>query len=110
MCRQRDELIASRIEKRVGVDEECAGSQLRESRERRVDFLCGAAASPQDMQLQSERARRFLHLARPRLSKRVDGINDHSDHACLWYQLVQKLQPLRHQLRRDKGDARGITT
>ena len=46
MCRQRDELIAPRIEKRVGVDEECAGSQLRESRERRVDFLCGAAASP----------------------------------------------------------------
>src|SRR6266567_6740383 len=60
------------------------------------------------MQLQSERARRLLQLARPGFSIGANGI-DHGDRARFRHQLVQQIQPLRCQLDLAQSHAGGIT-
>ena len=57
--RQRQELIATGIEERVGAHEERVGVMLREARERSVDLGFGIGLI--DLELQPPRARSFLH-------------------------------------------------
>ena len=66
-CRQRHDLLASAVEKRIGRHDERAGMQLDEGRQSRVDLVFRAGL--QDGEPPPVRARRFLHVAYDALRK-----------------------------------------
>jgi len=98
---QRQELLASVKEERVGADDE-RGVQLDEHWESGVDLTFGAGL--QDMDLQSLRARRFLHVSNGLLGTRVVRVHKHGDHG-LRYQLGQQLEPLGMELNSHVAEA-----
>src|SRR5438067_7603684 len=61
-----------------------------------IDLAFGAG--PQDSNLHSLRARRFLHVLNIALHTRTARIHEYGDDLGLRYQLRQQLKPLRHQL------------
>src|SRR5262245_58898947 len=60
--RQCRELFGSAREECIGTNDESAGAQLDQGRERRIDLRCRACI--QDVELQPERARCYLELSR----------------------------------------------
>src|SRR5260370_37479240 len=61
VCRQRDELLASAGEERIGADEQRAGMKLDQGRKSGFDLTLSAGLK--DMELDSLRARRLLRIS-----------------------------------------------
>jgi hypothetical protein len=83
-CRQRDNLIAPAAEERVGADEQCSGSELRNCRKCRIEVAL--AAGVEDLDLLPECARCRLQVSRLGLGVRKIRIQEHGDHIGLRYQ------------------------
>ena len=107
-CGQGRELFPPRSEEVAGADDERAGSQLDQTRERRIDLSFGAGV--QDMDLQPERARCLLHVARLGLGSGIFLVHEQADDLGCGYQIVQQAQSLRHQLGVQLGYAGDVAT
>jgi len=81
--RQRDELVALAVEKRIAAYEERASPLLDKCREGRVEVaLC---VGLQDMDLQAKCARCIEHISRFRLKVRTHRICEHRDDGGFGY-------------------------
>jgi hypothetical protein len=85
------------LKKASGADYEHAGVQLGKAGE--CGFDLGLGARPQDMNLQSKREGRSLHVSRQRFSAhRVIGIYEQCHDGCSGRELMSQLQPFRPYL------------
>jgi hypothetical protein len=96
-------LLGPPTEELASADEERAYSELGQIRKRCVYLTFGAGI--QDMDLQSERVRRLLHITHLGLSSWVGWVREQADKRCCWYQIVQQSQSFRHQLGAQLGHA-----
>ena len=97
-CRQRHELLAPAVEKRIGADDERAGMQLDEGREGGVDLAFGAG-------LQDGEPHARSRAPLPAMSRMTRSANSNSfgftSKAITWHvrnQLGQQFEPLGRQL------------
>src|SRR6266567_828817 len=104
-CQPR-ELVTLSKQKRVRSDHQSANFLLDEICESRVDFSLGAGV--QHINLYSESARNILHAARLSQGRGKVWIDEHRDDAGVWYELANKVQPLRPHLYGHNRRAREI--
>ncbi len=91
VCRQRDELLASAGEERIGADEQRAGMKLDQGRKSGFDLTLSAGLK--DMELDSLRASRLLHISNHPLDLRKVRIHEKGDHPGLGDPLAKLAPP-----------------
>ena len=90
---ERAELLALRVEERIGADHERAGLQLTQAGEGRFEFAFGAGL--QDVNLNTHAASRCLEVPHQRLGKEIGRIDEHRNEARGRNQFMYELEPLR---------------
>ena len=100
--RERDKLDASAGEEHVASDVQRIRAVVHEGGEGRLDLAAGARV--EDLNLQSHCTGVFRYISYALGTCDIGGIDQHGNPNGLGHQLVQKCQPLRSQLIREKID------
>ena len=101
--RKRYKLLAPAVEERIGIDDERAHSQLYKRSENSIDLAFGAGL--QNVQLQSPRARPFLHVPKHRLVIWSVRVDEQGDYFGLRDQFGKQLEPFWGQRARHVAEA-----
>jgi hypothetical protein len=105
--RQGGKLDAAAVEEGVGRYEQRFRTLARNCCEGCIDLTAGAGVDDVDLQLQ--RVRRFLHLSQRGLgSRNIAGVDQHGDANDPGNQITQQPQSLQHHLADEKIDARRV--
>jgi hypothetical protein len=106
--RQGHELVTARVEERVAGHRECWKVPSCDGVERGADLLVGAR--PQNIDLQFERARGFLHVFHLTFRRWKLWVHQDADRCRPRHELAQQPEPLRLQVVGQATDASGVSS
>ena len=104
--RQRDELLATAIVKRVLNHKKRGRPLFGGDLEGLINFSRGSGA--ENIDLSPDHACRFLQLAQLEISSRISWVDQHTNRRGSWNKFVQKLQTLGLQFGPEKSHAREV--